>query len=189
MGLVLPLIVVLPLAAEMNLDLDPARTAVAFTLGATLHTVHGAFKLKRGSLRFDPDAGNASGEIIVDAASGVTGVADRDRRMHTDILDTARYPEISFFPDRVAGWLAPSGESRIDVHGAFHLHGASREMTLHFLVRNRGGDLTASTDFTIPYIEWGLKNPSTFVLRVSDRVQMHVEAAGSIVRSAATAGP
>jgi polyisoprenoid-binding protein YceI len=189
MRLVLPLIVVLPLAAEMNVDLDPARSAVAFTLGATLHTVHGSFKLRRGSLRFDPDTGEASGEIIVDAASGVTGVADRDRRMRKDILDTARYPEISFLPDRVTGRLAPSGESRIDVQGAFHLHGASHEMTLHFLVQNRGGDLTASTDFTIPYVEWGLKNPSTFVLRVGDKVQMHIEAAGSIAASAATPGP
>jgi hypothetical protein len=37
--------------------------------------------------------------------------------------------------------------------------------------------LTAATDFMIPYIEWGLNNPSTFVLKVSDKVQMHIEAA------------
>src|SRR5262249_5421968 len=113
-----------------------------------------------------------------DATSGLTGEGTRDRRMHKEILETARYPEVAFLPDRVTGQLSPSGESRIDVHGAFQLHGASHEMTLHFLVQNDRGDLTAATDFTIPYIEWGLKNPSTFVLRVSDKVQMHIEAAG-----------
>jgi polyisoprenoid-binding protein YceI len=173
------LILVFPLAAEeMAVDLNPARTAVTFTLGATLHTVHGSFKLTRGNLRFDTDTGKASGEIVVDAASGLTGEGARDRRMHKEILETARYPEIAFFPDRVTGQLSPSGESRIDVHGDFQLHGASHEMTLHLLVQDHGGDVTAATDFAIPYIEWGLKNPSTFVLRVSDKVQMHIETVG-----------
>ena len=77
------------------------------------------------------------------------------------------------------------------MHGVFQLHGASHEITLHFLVRNDGGDLAASTDLTIPYIEWGLKNPSTFLLRVSDKVQMHIQATGRLQGSspAATAEP
>ena len=180
----------LPLAAEeIAVDLNPARSAVTFTLGATLHTVHGSFNVKRGDLRFDTETAKASGEIVIDAASGVTGVADRDRRMHKDILDTARFPEITFLPDRVTGRLSPSGESHVDMHGAFRLHGASHEMTLHLLVQNQDGNVTAATDFTIPYIEWGLKNPSTFVLRVSDKVQMHIEAAGSIAARVPNAGP
>ena len=32
---------------EIAFDLDPARTTVQFTLGGTLHTVHGSFKLKQ----------------------------------------------------------------------------------------------------------------------------------------------
>jgi polyisoprenoid-binding protein YceI len=180
----------LPLAAEeMVLDLNLARSTVSFTLGATLHNVHGSFNLKRGNLRFDTETGKASGEIVIDAASGVTGVADRDRRMHKDILETARFPEISFLPDHVTGSLSPSGESRMDMHGGFKLHGASHDMTLHFLVQSHDGNVTAATDFTIPYIEWGLKNPSTFVLRVSDKVQMHIEASGSIAARVPNAGP
>lgn len=145
--------------------------------------------LSAGTCIFDTETGKASGEIVIDATSGVTGVPDRDRRMHKDILETARFPEITFLPDRVMGRLSPSGESHVDMHGAFQLHGASHEMTLHLLVQNQDGDVTAATDFTIPYIEWGLKNPSTFVLRVSDKVQMHIEASGSIAARVPNAGP
>ncbi|HLH42758.1 MAG TPA: YceI family protein [Bryobacteraceae bacterium] len=173
----------LPLAAEeMAVNLNSARSSIAFTLGAALHTVHGSFKLKRGSMHFDTETGHAGGEIVVDASSGVTGIADRDKRMRKDVLETDRFPEISFLPDRVAGGLLPSAESPIDLHGVFQILGARHEMTLHFLVRNQNGGVTAASDFTIPYIDWGLKNPSTFLLKVSATVQVRILAAGSIAR-------
>src|SRR5579862_8613737 len=44
----------LPLAAaESTVELDPARTTISFTLADVLHTVHGTFTLKRGSITFD----------------------------------------------------------------------------------------------------------------------------------------
>jgi hypothetical protein len=53
-------------------------------------------------------------------------------------------------------------------------------MTLHFKVQSRGDELTASTGFTIPYVQWGIKNPSNFLLKVSDKVDINVEAAGRL---------
>src|SRR5450755_3884234 len=102
----------LPLAAAQNtIELDPARTTVSFTLPDVLHTVHGTFKLKRGSLKFDSASGAASGEIVVDVASGDSGSGARDKRMHKEILESARYPEAVFTLDRVIGELAPRGKS------------------------------------------------------------------------------
>ena len=96
---------------ETVVELDPARTSVAFTLGAALHTVHGTFALKRGSIRFDSATGKASGELVVDAASGASGSDARDKRMHGNVLESGRYPEFVFTPDRVEGRVAPSGTS------------------------------------------------------------------------------
>jgi len=166
--------------AETSIELDPARTTVTFTLADVLHTVHGTFKLKRGSIQFDPASGKASGEIVVDVASGNSGGETRDKRMHKEILESARYPDAIFTPDHITGELSPQGESQLDVHGAFAIHGAAHETTFHFRTDVNGNDLTTSTDFVIPYVRWGMKNPSNFLLKVSDQVDVKVHAAGHI---------
>ena len=88
-----------------------------------LHTVHGTFRLKQGSLRFDPASGRLTGEIVVDTKSGDSGSGMRDRKMHREVLESDRYPEITFRPDHVDGTLLPQGKSSVRVHGIFNMHG------------------------------------------------------------------
>ncbi|MGO9230669.1 MAG: YceI family protein, partial [Bryobacteraceae bacterium] len=91
------LALVSPLAAqELSLEMDPAQSKVDFTLGDVLHTVHGTFQLKRGAIRFDPASGRAFGELLVDARSGASGNDTRDRKMHKEILESQRFPDIVF---------------------------------------------------------------------------------------------
>jgi hypothetical protein len=33
----------------------------------------------------------------------------------------------------------------------------------------------------VPYVRWGLKNPSTFILRVSDKLDLDINATGRLV--------
>ena len=172
---------VLPLGAqEKSLELDPARTEITFTLGDVLHKVHGVFQLKRGTIRFDPVTGKAGGELIVDATSGDSGSAGRDRRMHKEVLRSARYPEAIFTPDRMEGHLLPEGDSQVEIHGQFKLLGSEHEMTIHAQVRTKGDEATATARFVVPYVKWGMKNPSTFILRVSDHVEVEVRAIGRV---------
>jgi polyisoprenoid-binding protein YceI len=179
--LLFSLLCTLPLAAaESTVELDPARTTINFTLSDVLHTVHGTFKLKHGTITFDSATGRASGEIVVDVASGNSGGGTRDKRMHKEILESARYPEAVFTADHVSGELAPRGASELDVHGAFQIHGASHEMTFHFRADVNGSEVASSTSFTIPYVQWGVKNPSNFLLKVSDKVEMNIQAVGRL---------
>jgi polyisoprenoid-binding protein YceI len=115
---------------------------------------------------------------VVDVASGDSGSGARDKRMHKEILESSRYPEAVFTPDHVSGELALSGESQVDFHGMFQIHGASHEMTFHFRAEIKAGDVVTSTSFTIPYVQWGMKNPSNFLLKVSDKVEMNVQTTG-----------
>ena len=165
----------------MSLDLDPAKTEVQFTLHDVLHTVHGTFKLKKGRISFDPDSGKASGEIVVDVTSGASGSDARDGRMHKEILESQRYPEATFTPDHVTGKLAAEGQSQIDVHGAFKIHGADHELTLHIQVERVGAQYIASTHFVIPYVQWGMKNPSNFLLKVDKTVDMDIKTTTAMV--------
>ncbi|HKV92419.1 MAG TPA: YceI family protein [Candidatus Angelobacter sp.] len=165
-------------AQQRTFELDPAQTKVEFTVDSTLHTVHGNFQLKRGRIQFDNATGQANGELVVDSASGQSGSAGRDKRMHKEILESARYSDIVFIPQHVKGAVAADGKSQVDVDGLLTMHGQSRPITLTILLQLQGGAGSADSTFTVEYQKWGMKNPSTFILRVNDKVKLHVHAAG-----------
>lgn len=172
-------------AQEVVLELDPAQTHIEFTLAEVLHPVHGTFKLKSGTIRFDPATGEASGLVVVDVASGESGSTSRDRKMHKDVLESRKYPEATFTPLRVVGRLEAQGESPLQLSGIFKLHGKEHDLMLATTVRRSGDRLTASTHLLIPYVDWGLKNPSTFFLRVGNEVEIDVKTVGRISLPAA----
>jgi polyisoprenoid-binding protein YceI len=159
---------------EAPLHLDSSASKVEFTLGTTLHTVHGEFRLKDSSLRFDPSSGKLSGQVTIDARSGESGNGSRDSRMHREILETARYPEIAFRPDRVEGAIASGAVSQVKIHGVFAIHGAEHEITVPAEIRTTGADYDVTAHFDVPYVKWGIKNPGNFVLHVNDTVQVAI---------------
>jgi polyisoprenoid-binding protein YceI len=173
------------LAEESELRVDPAKSSVKFTLSDVLHTVKGSFQVKRGTLQFDPATGKLSGEIVVDAKSGDSGSGMRDRKMHKEVLESDRYPEIAFRPDRIDGTVAPQGKSSVKVHGMFNIHGADHEITVPADVEMAADHWNVAVHFSVPYAKWGIKNPSTLFLRVSDSVEIDLAAAGNVVRHTA----
>lgn len=176
-------------AQETVVRFDPAKTKIEFTLGATMHTVHGTFKLKSGEIRVDPATGKASGALIVDATSGDTDNSGRDHKMHSDILESAKFTEITFTPTMVtapAGQtvravLESKGKGQVNVDGMFRLHGGDHETVLDLTVDNdSGGQMQVAGQFQIPYIRWGLKSPNTFILHVSDMVDVSVQSTAQV---------
>jgi polyisoprenoid-binding protein YceI len=165
---------------DLVFELNPADTKINFTLGATMHTVHGTFQPLRGRIEYSGATGALRGEIVVDAPSGTSGDASRDKKMHAEVLESEKYSTITFRPDRAEGTLASAGESTFQVHGVFSLHGADHELAVPATVKLEGRHWTASIHFTLPYVEWGLKNPSVFLLRVSKTVSLDVSAAGIV---------
>lgn len=173
-------------AQEAVVNFDAAQTKVGFKLDSTLHTVHGTFKLKSGTVKFDPSNGKASGAIVVDATSGESGNDGRDKKMHKEIIESEKYPEIIFTPKEIHGNVTSSGPSQVNVAGTFRLHGQDHDVTLTITVApGTGGQFLADTHFSVPYAKWGLKNPSTFLLRASDTVELDIHAAGQIESSQA----
>ncbi len=168
-------------AAEIVVEFDPSQTQVEFRLGDVLHTVHGAFKLGKGIIRFDPATGDAGGEFVIDAGSGASGSNARDSRMGKNVLESGKYPEIIFTPHRVKGSVALEGESQVEIEGTFTLHGAAHPLTLMAKVNVKDGRITAVTHFIVPYVQWGLKDPSNFILRVSKQVDIDIHAAGKLI--------
>lgn len=165
-------------ASELVVELDPVKTHVAFTVSDTLHTVHGTFRLAQGHFSFNPVTSAMSGEIVVEARSGNSGSRARDGRMTRDILQAQRFPEIRFTPTSKLGEVAPSGVSNVKVTGSFFIHGQAHEMTVPIQITISGDEIAAKATFVVPYVQWGMKNPSNFLIKVNDKVEVDLTAVG-----------
>ena len=178
------LLLVAPARAQQGrrivLEMDPANTRVEFTLDAFLHTVHGTLKLTQGTIEIDPSTGQGSGRIVVDARSADTGNSGRDNKMHKEVLESQKYPEIILAPAQVQGPLASEGRSNVQLRGTVTLHGHEQEITAPVAVQISGNEWSGETRFAVPYVKWGLKNPSTLFLRVKDTVTVTVHTAGTL---------
>ena len=183
----MPLLAALALGAGLaaaadprTLTLDPAETDVNFTLGATLHTVHGSAPLARGVVVFDPDGGAASGEIVVEARLAETGNDKRDRDMHEKVLLSPRFPSVVLRPARIEGSVPASGKATITVHGTVELTGRPHEIAVPVEVIVTGNAVAIRAEFELPYVDWGLEDPSKFLLAVDKFVTVTVAGSGTL---------
>jgi polyisoprenoid-binding protein YceI len=167
-------------AREITLQLDPAQSKVHYTVDSTLHTVHGTFALKQGSaVHFDPETGKAGGEIAVYVTSGESGNSSRDERMHKEILQTQKYPDAIFRPDQVEGKVARDGPSDVKLHGVMLLHGGEHPVVALVHAELAGDHWTGIAKFDVPYIQWGIKDPSNWLLKVKPIVNVELDMVGT----------
>lgn len=167
-------------AQQQTLTIDPASSSVAFALTGTGHEVHGTFHVTSGTIQFDPAAAKLSGTVVVSAASGDSGDKGRDKNMHTQVLDVEHYADVTFQPQSYQGTLASAGDSTIQVSGVFTLHGTPHDITVPMMVHVDGANLTAKGSFVVPYVKWGLKDPSIFILKVAKEVHIDLNLAGRV---------
>jgi polyisoprenoid-binding protein YceI len=167
-------------ATEIVLTLDPSQSKVYWTVDSTLHTVHGTFALKSGTLHFDPQTGKAGGEIVVYAPSGESGNGSRDNRMHKEILETGKYPDVIFRPTRVEGTVGQSGPSDVKLGGVLSIHGSDHELTAQVHAELLGDHWRGTGKFAVPYVAWGIKDPSNFLLKVKPVVDVEMEMSGTL---------
>jgi hypothetical protein len=58
--------------------------------------------------------------------------------------------------------------------------GQAHEITIPLKIQIVDDRFTATGDFEVPYVTWGLTDPSTFVLRVAKVVTVSTSAEGTI---------
>jgi polyisoprenoid-binding protein YceI len=167
-------------AQTLTFDLDPQATQITFGFGATLHSVQGTLKAASGKVQLDIATGKASGEIVLDLKSAATGNEKRDLKMHQKVLETDRYPQAVFHVERIDGELHREGRSELQLHGTLDLHGASHTVAIPTVALAQGDAVTATGVLDIPYVEWGLEDPSFFLLRVDKVVRVQIRGVGKI---------
>jgi len=139
--------------------------------------------LERGSLVLDATTGRAQGEVVVSSRSAETGHKGRDRAMHRKVLDSERFPSMAFYPERVVG-LPVDGETvELTVEGWIEVQGERHPVVWLASVDREVGYFSTEIKFDVPYVEWGLKDPSNLLLRVGKIVRVRIWAEGTVETS------
>jgi len=166
-------------ALPVVLTFDANQSKVHYVVDTTLHTVHGTFNVKSGTVQFDPQTGKASGMIVIFATSGDSGNSSRDERMHKEILETQKYGEATFRPTQIDGQVSLTAASDFKIKGIFNLHGGDHDMVADVHSEFTGGQWKGTAKFDVPYISWGIKDPSNFLLKVKPVVHVQLDMAGA----------
>ncbi len=169
-------------AQHQSFAVNPSESKVTITLNTTHEVVTGSFRVQSGTVEFDRAAQKMSGWIGVAAGSGKTGNDSRDRKMNNDILKVEQFATVSFEPKSYAGVIAASGDSNIEVTGIFTLLGTAHEITVPIQVRLEGDAANAKAHFVVPYVQWGLKNPSFLIWKADNDVAIDVYLEGAVSR-------
>ncbi|MGA3159340.1 MAG: YceI family protein [Steroidobacteraceae bacterium] len=168
------------LAQHHTFAANPDASEVKITLNTTHEVVNGTFHIQSGSIEFDRSASHISGIVIVAAGSGKTGNDSRDKKMNKDILKVDEYATVSFAPKTYTGTIASSGDSTIQVSGVFTLLGIPHDLTIPMQIHMDGSKATARAHFIIPYVQWGLKNPSFMFWKAENDVAIDLNLVGQI---------
>jgi polyisoprenoid-binding protein YceI len=168
------------LAQHRTFAVTPDASEVKMKLNTTHEVVNGTFHIQSGSIEFDHGNPKMSGSVVVLAGSGKTGNDSRDKKMNKDILKVDQYTTVSFAPKTYTGTIAPSGDSSIQVTGVFTLLGTAHDLTIPMQIHMDGSKATAKAHFIVPYVQWGLKNPSFLFWKAENDVAIDFNLVGQV---------
>ena len=164
---------------HQTFTVNPDASDVRMKLNTTHEIVNGTFHVQSGSIGFDLTVPHMSGRIVVAAGSGKTGNNSRDKKMN-DILKVNQFTDISFTPKSYTGKIAPSGDSTIQVSGVFTLLGTPHDLTIPMQINMTGSKAIAKAQFVVPYVQWGVKNPSFLIWKADNDVSVDLSLVGQL---------
>jgi hypothetical protein len=168
------------LAQHQTFAVNPDASEVKMRLNTTHEVVNGTFHIQSGSIEFDRSAARMSGSVAVLAGSGKTGNDSRDKKMNKDILKVDQYATVSFAPKAYTGTIASSGDSTIQVSGVITLLSNPHDLTIPMQIHMDGSKATARAQFVVPYVQWGLKNPSFMFWKAENDVAIDLNLVGQV---------
>jgi polyisoprenoid-binding protein YceI len=167
-------------AQHQTFAVNPDASKIRMTLNTTHEVVNGTFHIQSGSIEFDRSNPKMSGSVTVLSGSGKTGNDSRDKKMNKDILKVDQYATVSFAPKTYTGTIAPSGDSTIQLSGVFTLLGNPHDLTIPIQIHMEGSKATARAQFVVPYVQWGLKNPSFMFWKAENDVAIDLNLVGQV---------
>jgi polyisoprenoid-binding protein YceI len=110
-------------------EIDSSHSGIHFSVRhLVIAKVRGQFTRWTGTITAPSgDLTRGSLDVVIDAASIDTGVADRDAHLRSaDFFDVERFPELTF----TATGVEAAGDDRLRVKGQLTIKGVTRDVTL-----------------------------------------------------------
>jgi polyisoprenoid-binding protein YceI len=173
---------------------DPERsrfTVQAFATGMLSGFAHSpkfAIRGFKGDIQFDPnEPDNTSLQLTVraDSLELIDQVSDKDRQeilrvMREEVLESARYPEISFHSTQIATTEIANHWFRVQLKGEMRLHGVTKAQDIDTQLRLNENELRLSGDFLLSQTAFGIKRASALggAIKVKDELKFVFELVG-----------
>ncbi|MGH7847314.1 MAG: YceI family protein, partial [Candidatus Binatia bacterium] len=107
-------------------------------------------------------------------------IQTRDATMHAEVLESERFPELVFIPERLVDGRGEPSKHSLNVEGRIRIHGVERSLTIPLETTVDETRVRLRGRFVLPYVKWGMKDVSTFLLRVGKTVEVHIDAVGNL---------
>lgn len=135
-----------------------------------------------GEIRFSPSEPSSSFVKIQSKSHSLalkSEATEQDRmniemRMHEKVLQSEKFPEISYVSDKVQFWKMGDNRYDVEVQGKLTLHGVTRSLPLRTSLQLRGERLEAIGEVSLSQKEFDIK-PYAYeggALRVADEVKV-----------------
>ena len=178
-------------AGLLTLAIDPARSALGFSVSRPGETIEGRVHAFSGEVTVDPEHPGPGTSVFlrVEAASLETGNRIRDRKMRNSHLEVDRFPAIQFRSSSVGvsrgaaddpevagaepGPLSPGERRRALLKGVLSLHGVDREILFPVAIRYDNGTLTAEGDLSLRLTDHAIPLPRFLWVVLDDEVKVH----------------
>jgi polyisoprenoid-binding protein YceI len=168
-------------SSKSSLRIEVGKSgAFAFVAGHT-HEVEGriegnvsadAHDLAHAEIRLTIRAGDLRVSAKGEPPNDVPKV--QERMLGPDVLDAARFPEITFRSTSIAAGTGPGTASDLRVTGELTLRGRTKSITASVHVRIEGASLTATGTLTVKQTDFGIKPVSVAgVVTVKDTLTIH----------------
>jgi polyisoprenoid-binding protein YceI len=156
-------------AQRYAIDSDMSRFTVrAFASGmlaAMGHSPTLAVRDFTGNAEFAPESLDAAAlhiKIKAGSLNVTNNVSDKDRTeiertMNQEVLETARYPEISFDSSKVSASKVGDGQYLVNLVGELSLHGVTKSEPVSAQVAIMGDTLRAHGEFSLLQTAYGIK--------------------------------
>jgi polyisoprenoid-binding protein YceI len=170
---------------QYTIDQERSRFTVRAFAGGLLsgfgHNPQIALREVSGEVNFSPSAiAESSLNLRLNPASFAVqnDVSDKDRReiertMKEQVLEVARFPEITFASRQVSGMQLGESMYMLKIEGDLTLHGATRGQSISAQVVSMDGSIRAQGEFTIKQSDFNIKLVSVAggALKVKDELK------------------